>query len=376
PDIPEPLINLAGIGHFNLFVSTTFDDLLERSINQVRFNGQARTLVIPYSPKHIPSDRSVSEALSSGRPVVFQLFGSCKNPLQFALTDGDMVEYMHALQSAEYCPKRMFDELYERPLLLLGNRFPDWLTRLFLRMTRKIPLDHRDVPKQYVADTETTEDPALKFFLRHFTTNTELVEELDPISFTRRLVEKWQEKYGDETDLSSTPETLDATEKPMPRNSVFISYCSTTINEDVSEDSQIALKIRDALEAAGINVWLDKHQLQGGDEYERKIQRYIKTCSLFMPLVSEITESRSSGFFRKEWSWALNRLPDFTGADRQFLFPIAIGDIDPYNAAVPEEFKRYQFTRLPSSGPDEDFISNVRALYEKVLADASGRASQ
>ncbi|MCU7812516.1 MAG: hypothetical protein KZQ77_15005, partial [Candidatus Thiodiazotropha sp. (ex Notomyrtea botanica)] len=32
PDIPEPLINLAGIGHFNLFVSTTFDDLLERAI--------------------------------------------------------------------------------------------------------------------------------------------------------------------------------------------------------------------------------------------------------------------------------------------------------------------------------------------------------
>ena len=375
PDIPEALIDLAKIGHFNLFVSTTFDDMLERAINKVRFNGQPRTRVIAYSPKHVPSDQSVSEALSSGRPVVFQLFGNYKNPLQFALTDGDLVEYMHALQSSEYRPNRMFDELYERPLLMLGNKFPDWLTRLFLRMTRKISLDHRDIPKQYFADTEATNDPELNYFLRRFTTNTELVEDFNPTSFIKIFAENWKERYGREYDLACDKIPIDVTDRPMPKNAVFISYCATTINEDVSEDSRIASGVRDALEAAGINVWLDRHQLQGGDEYERKIKRYIKTCSLFMPLISETTESRPSGFFRKEWRYALDRLPDFTGSDRHFLFPVVIGDINLYDATVPDEFKRYHFIRLTDKAPNMDFINNVRIQYEKAIANAGKRVS-
>lgn len=51
PPIPEPLRALARIRHLNLFVSTTFDDLLERALNDERFGGAQRTGVIAYSPK-------------------------------------------------------------------------------------------------------------------------------------------------------------------------------------------------------------------------------------------------------------------------------------------------------------------------------------
>lgn len=372
PDIPESLINLAEIRHFTLFISTTFDDLLERAINQVRFNGQKQTVVVTYSPKHIPSDREIAQALSSGMPVVFQMFGSYKNPLRFALTDGDRVEYMHALQSVEYSPKRMFDEFCERPLLFLGNNFPDWFSRLFLRMTRKIPLDHRDVPKQYFADTIATKDPELNFFLRHFTTNTEIVGNLHPMDFIKDFAKKWQERYGGQANSDIEQAPIDIPDSPMPKDAVFISYCATDINGEVSGDSRLAMVIKTTLEAAGINVWLDKAQLQGGDEYKRKIRRYIKTCSLFMPLISESTESRQEAFFRLEWSWALERLPAFTGSDRQFLFPVVIDDIDPYNAIIPEEFKRFQFTRITDSTLNQDFIETVRSLYDKALGH-SGR---
>ena len=151
PPIPEPLRALARIRHFNLFVSTTFDNLLERAINEERFGGQARTEVVAYSPKHVPDDTHLASVLASGRVVVFQMFGHFGSPLQYALTDGDRVEYMHALQSAEYRPKRLLSELSERPLLFIGNSFPDWLTRMFLRMVRKTALDNRDIPKQYLS---------------------------------------------------------------------------------------------------------------------------------------------------------------------------------------------------------------------------------
>ena len=42
-----------------------------------------------------------------------------------------------------------------------------------------------------------------------------------------------------------------------PPGAVFLSYAS--------EDSEAAGRIAEALEAAGVTVWLDKNELRGGD---------------------------------------------------------------------------------------------------------------
>lgn len=369
PPIPEPLRALARIRHFNLFVSTTFDNMLERALNEERFGGKPRTEVIAYSPKHVPDDARLGAALASGRVVVFQMFGHYGTPLQYALTDGDRVEYMHALQSAEYRPKRILGELYDRPLLFVGNSFPDWLTRMFLRMVRKTSLDNRDIPKQYLADVKLSKDPILRFFLRNFATNTELVDDVDPIGFVTELARRWQDRFGGQPVAQGPVEAASAP-RPMPRNAVFISYCATDVAGRPSKDARVALAIREALEARGIDVWLDKDQLLGGDEYERKIERYVNTCGLFMPLISATTESREDGFFRKEWSWALRKLPDFTGSGRQFLFPVVIDDVNPYQAKVPDEFKRVQFTPVDDPTSDSQFLNRVEWLHSKSRGEA------
>jgi hypothetical protein len=254
PAIPEPLRALARIRHFNLFVSTTFDNLLERALNEERFGGKPRTEVIAYSPKNVPDDSHLAAALASGRVVVFQLFGHFATPLQYALTDGDMVEYMHALQSVEYRPKRILSELYGRPLLFVGNSFPDWLTRMFLRMVRKTSLDNADIPKQYLADAKLEEDPMLRFFLTKFAKNTELVDGLDPVAFVTELSRRWQERFGNQSVEAQTAPA--AAPKPMPKNAVFISYCATDAWGSPAKDAGVALAIREALEARGIDVWL------------------------------------------------------------------------------------------------------------------------
>ena len=359
PEIPIPLIQLARIKHFNLFVSTSFDDLLEKAINKERFNGKKLTKVLTYSPKGIPSDRQVTEALTSGNPVIFQLFGNYKNPLQFALTEGDKVEYMHALQSSEYSPKRMLAELHERPLLLLGNKFPDWLSRSFLRMTRKTSLDHRDVPKQYFADTIAPGNTYLKSFLHSFTANTEFEEEREPIQFVEDLFTKWQNENTNTTNELLKPVKIDKQNKAMPKNAVFISYCS--------ENKKEAMALSTGLKAANIEVWMDIEQLRVGDKYERKIERYIKTCSVFIPIISTTSDFRTEGFFRKEWNWALNRLPNFTGADRQFILPVALGNIDPYSAKVPAEFKKCHFYLHSVNSSFSDFIETVESIYRDSL---------
>jgi hypothetical protein len=365
PTIPEPLRALARIRHVNLFVSTTFDDLLERALNEERFGGAQRTEVIAYSPKKVPEDARITDQLASGRPVIFQCFGNYKTPLQFALTEGDMVEYVHALQSAEYRPNRIFSELYERPLLLLGNSFPDWLTRMFLRMTRKNALDYREIPKQYLADEQLKSDPLLCFFLRNFTTNTEVVEDVGPVPFVSELSAKWLERFGKD---EITPPASYAKPKPMPKNGVFISYCRTDASGHPSRDQKVAMAIRDALEARNIDVWFDQRALEGGTDYERDIKRYIKTCSIFMPLVSETTESRREGYFRKEWDWAVERLSYFTGSGAEFLFPVVLDNVSFSNARIPERFKTPQCVRLVDDTPNAEFLNRVETLYRAAQA--------
>jgi hypothetical protein len=365
PAIPEPLRALAQIRHLNLFVSTTFDDLLERALNEERFGGARKTEVIAYSPKKVPTEAQITEQLSSGRPVVFQCFGNYKTPLQFALTEGDMVEYVHALQTAEYRPNRIFSELYERPLLLLGNSFPDWLTRMFLRMTRKNALDYREIPKQYLADDQLKTDPLLCFFLRNFTTNTEVVEDLGPVPFISALSAKWLERFGKD---EITPAAARGEPKPMPKNAVFISYCRADSTGRPSRDLKMAMAIRDALETRNIDVWFDQRALEGGNDYESKIKRYIKTCSIFMPLISETTEARREGYFRKEWDWAVERLSYFTGSGSEFLFPVVLDKLSFSAAKIPEKFKPFHYVRLLDDAPDAEFLNRVEALYRAAQA--------
>ena len=74
---------------------------------------------------------------------------------------------------------------------------------------------------------------------------------------------------------------------------VFISYAS--------EDAEAAQRICAILRAAGIEVWLDQSELRGGDIWDAAIKQQIKTCALFIPLISEHTRTRGEGYFRLEW---------------------------------------------------------------------------
>src|SRR5579871_5347102 len=85
-------------------------------------------------------------------------------------------------------------------------------------------------------------------------------------------------------------------------HSVFLSYAS--------QDAEAAERIATALRAAGIEVWVDKSELRGGEAWDRQIRRQIHDCRLFIALISAQTESRDEGYFRREWKLAVDRTVD------------------------------------------------------------------
>jgi TolB-like protein len=136
-------------------------------------------------------------------------------------------------------------------------------------------------------------------------------------------------------------------------HAVFLSYAS--------EDADAALRICDALRAGGIEVWLDRSELRGGDAWDALIRRQIRTCSIFIPLISASSRARAEGYFRLEWKLAVDRSHQMA-SDKAFLVPVVIDGTRDGDARVPEKFWEVQWTRLPGGETSPSFVERVQRL--------------
>jgi TolB-like protein len=142
---------------------------------------------------------------------------------------------------------------------------------------------------------------------------------------------------------------------PSAPAAIFLSYAR--------DDAESAKRIADALRAFGMEVWFDQSELRGGDSWDAKIKTQIRTCALFMPIISAQTQKRTEGYFRREWKFGVERTHDMA-AGVAFVFPVVIDDTQEAHATVPEEFMRFQWTRLPRGVPTPQFIEHVRQILD------------
>ncbi len=139
----------------------------------------------------------------------------------------------------------------------------------------------------------------------------------------------------------------------MDPGTVFLSYAS--------QDADAAVRICEALRAAGVEVWFDQSELRGGEAWDAQIKKQIHDCALFVPLISAHTNARTEGYFRREWNLATRRLLDMA-QDAAFLVPVVIDGTREADARVPEEFLRAHWTRLPGGETPPAFAQRVRRL--------------
>ena len=144
-----------------------------------------------------------------------------------------------------------------------------------------------------------------------------------------------------------------------PGRAVFLSYAS--------QDAEAVQQLRNALRAAGVEVWFDQSELRGGDAWDALIRRQIKGCYLFVPIISANTQSREEGYFRREWNLAVARTLDMAEG-RAFLLPIIIDDTSDSQAMVPEKFREVQWTRLPAGANTDAFVDHVCRLLSPDAA--------
>jgi len=351
-EVPLPLRQLAEITDFNLYVTMTFDPLLEMAVNQVRFGGAANTEVIAYAPNRV-ADLPV-ERDDLQRPVVYHLLGRLSASPTYVISDEDMLEFVCALQSEHLTPEKLFHALEHNHLLVIGSDFSNWLARLFLRMTKRRRLsDPRDVG-EILADNHSLTDVRLVSFLQQVSVRTRMFSGAE--AFVAELHRRWMARRGGSVPAtgSSAPARFLAPTREMPENAVFISYAR--------EDLPAVQKLKAALDAAGIATWFDMDRLESGDDYDRKIRGNIARCSFFLPVVSATTQRRHEGYFRREWSYAVDRTRGMADG-AVFVLPVCIDATAESDAIVPEKFKAVHFTRVPGGEPPPEFVQRVQEFF-------------
>ena len=328
---PMALRQLAEITDFNLFLTTSFDSLMESALNEIR---KKETQSLAYSPtdrQDLPARKDLTP------PTVYHLFGISDVSPTYAVSREDILEWIYAMESQPR-PKNLFDDLRENYILILGAGFSDWLL-WFLRLRVEKRLSESRDWFEYLADDRIAENPDL-VFLRHFSKQTKRYEG-GAVKFVDELWRRW---------TKSRPALLESTPAPLapepPRGAIFISYAS--------EDIDAAKKLKAGLDSAGLEVWFDKAELQGGDTFALKITSNIKRCSLFLPLISRNSVGKQDRFFIKEWNCALDRAQGFLKS-QVFIVPVVIDQTDINTAAVPDEFRSKQVVNLPGGVATPDF---------------------
>jgi hypothetical protein len=328
--LPESLRLLAEIPNFNLFISTTFDTLLEEAILAVR--GQ-KPIAVAFPAASSRTDFDETLLQKEGSSLVFQILGRASVSAPFAVTEGQILELMHDFMSGPRRPDNLIAKLKESHLLIIGVGFPDWLARFLLRCAREKPLwDSRSIMEVIAESSRPQPDFAL--FLHHFSPeHSRLFTEGTPVDFVRELHRRWFERNPPvKLAAVNSPSEMEPLDR-WTSGSVFISYAS--------EDREAALRLSNELAAAGLEVWIDT-RINPGDDYNYIIERHIRECCAMVPVLSRHTQSDEERWFRKEWRLGQNRAQFFTGIDRSFFFPVVV-DSTRNDELV--EFRRQLFDR-------------------------------
>jgi hypothetical protein len=338
---PIALRQLAEITDFNLFLTTTFDSLMESALNEIRKKDTQSLAYSPTERQDLPARKDLI------LPTVYHLFGISDVSPTYAVSREDLLEWIYAMESQPR-PKNLFDDLRENYILILGAGFSDWLL-WFLRLRVEKRLSESRDWFEYLADNRIAENPDL-VFLRHFSKQTKRYEG-GAAKFVDELWARWNK---------SRPALKESAPMPLapepPRGAIFVSYAS--------EDIDAAKTLKGGLDSAGLEVWFDKTELQGGDTFALKITSNIKRCSLFLPLISRNSVGKQDRFFIKEWNCALDRAQGFLES-QVFIVPVVIDQTDINAAAVPEQFRSKQVVKLPGgvATPDfKDLMLKLRAL--------------
>jgi hypothetical protein len=245
-------------------------------------------------------------------PVVYHLYGSLEEPASLILSDSDRLDFIVAVVSDEPPLPPKLKSVFrdaDRSFLFLGFDLAQWQFRVLLHVLS------RDSARRYKSFAfelrDRSVDAETRDFYRvghkiHFVTG-------DLPSFARELRERVRPAEPTAVDDGEERSSL-----PPGAPVAFICHAS--------EDHSFAEDLANGLQAKGIDTWLDKHELSGGDEWDSTIRGVItERVSYVVVLQSESLRQKDVGYVNREIELAIDRQREYR-PPRRFIIPAVIDD--------------------------------------------------
>lgn len=279
------------------------------------------------------------------KPLVFYLYGSLAEPSSLLLTENDLLDFLVALISEKpRLPRNILSELQDefKVFLFLGFGFRQWYMRILLHMLqcRNKKSDSFVMEQFSTIKKDTDQLSQTLFFFQRCDYKIHMFKmEFD--DFAAQLREKFEH----------TPpvEPPRVTHEGMPE--VFICHAS--------EDKDSASFLHEKLEAAGLNPWLDKENLRGGDDWHQKIKETLDNVDYIIVIQSKALAKKQIGYVNREINYALERRLECRRGTR-FIIPVKIDD-----SPSLQELADIQYIDLSDKSNIFELIDTIKRDFEK-----------
>lgn len=289
---------LAGLP-FTLCIHTGFDRFFG---NALRAAG--KTPVCEYY--HFRKVRPVELAdPDPAHPLVYSLYGDCREGDSLVLTENDLLEFLvNVIRGAPKLPAYITARFSDpkTSFLFLGFGFRQWYIRILLHVLQA---------HGHSSHSLAVEDA--DFFTHPDQLQTTVFYERSHYIQFRHL--SWQAFAAELGERYARLAGGAARETPLPPDApvVFLSYSH--------QDQDDAEAVTRQLQARGIQIWLDRQALRGGDNWEQLIPHVIKKqVDYLVVLQSPELLARVESYCYREIDAALERQRGFAPGIR-FLIP-------------------------------------------------------
>ena len=325
---------------FSLIVTTSQDTLLEQALKAA---GKA-----PVSQRyHLRGDKRENPEFvvpgSPASPVVFHLFGSAEEPSSLVLSENDVLDFLiRVVSERPPLPNSLLRVLKRigQSFLFVGFGIRHWDLRILLKILLRALELNRSGPAVAAEPldslVQSDRDEMILFYQRG--TRVEL-EDADVGTFLTKLSERLEADGG-----------LVGQAVPLgPRPRVFISYAR--------EDAALASKVFDALQKAYFEPWLDQESLQGGDDWNKRIEADLDASDFVLVLYTPEFCRKTDSYVNKEVALACERALRVRGS---FLIPVRTVDLTEEDRV--DALRKFDEMELRETDFDEDFSKIVSIL--------------
>jgi hypothetical protein len=329
----EALNNLAALP-FRLIVNTSPGFSAQRAFMRVK----SQTYVDFYDRTAPPRIHLPDPTVDA--PVLYGLYGSLQQPSSMILSENDRFDFLISLITENPpLPQKLTSALCDprQSFLFLGFNLAQWQLRMLVHVVlRKVQREN----KSFALELERggiDEDTRLFYMIGH---------KLHFVDMDLRTLTDELRVRVHQPDPIGAPHDHVVPAQDAP--TVFLCHAH--------EDAESARSIANGLRSNGINVWLDKDRLRGGDEWDELIESVLeKEVQYVVVLQSANLRAKDVGYVNKEIHLAIER-QSYYRAPRIFLIPASIDG--PNNRL--SELERFQSIDLSSNEGINDLVKAIR----------------